>query len=94
MCARTARKKHERECDGGTKASASMSVSSSAVGPASTPLDGVGARVLPERIRTFIVADDAVRSSLSPSVARTKAAYAVLPTADLDALVSFLTMLR
>ena len=59
-----------------------------------SPLDGVGARLTPEEIRAFIVADDAVRASLSPSVVRQKTGYAELPAAELDALVTFLAASR
>ncbi|MEX2467069.1 MAG: cytochrome c [Gemmatimonadota bacterium] len=59
-----------------------------------SPLDGVGARLAPDRIRAFIVADDAVRGELTSSVARAKVAFADLPEADLDALVTYLATLR
>lgn len=59
-----------------------------------SPLDGVGARLTPEEIHAFIVADDAVRGSLSPSVARAKTEFADMPEGDLDALVVYLTTLR
>lgn len=59
-----------------------------------SPLDGVGARLHPEEIHAFIVADDAVRGSLSPSVARAKNEFADMPDGDLDALVVYLTTLR
>lgn len=57
-------------------------------------LDGVGARLPPEQIRAFVVADDEVRSSLSPSVARAKRGFADLSEGDLGALVAYLTTLR
>jgi mono/diheme cytochrome c family protein len=59
-----------------------------------SPLDGVGARLTPEEIRAFIVADDEVRGSLSPSVARAKSGFADLPEEDMSALVTYLTTLR
>lgn len=59
-----------------------------------SPLDGVGARLTPEEIHSFIVADDAVRGSLSPSVARAKTDFADMPEEDLGALVTYLTTLR
>lgn len=59
-----------------------------------SPLDGVGARLTPEEIHAFIVVDDAVRGSLSPSVARAKNEFADMPDGDLDALVVYLTTLR
>lgn len=57
-------------------------------------LDGVGARLTPQELRAFIVADDDVRGSLSPSVARAKTEFADLPEGDLGALVTYLTTLR
>lgn len=59
-----------------------------------SPLDGVGARLTPRELRAFIVADDDVRGSLSPSVARAKTEFADLPEGDLGALVTYLTTLR
>lgn len=59
-----------------------------------SPLDGVGARLTPEEIHAFIVADDAVRGSLSPSVARAKTEFAEMPEGDLGALVTYLAALR
>lgn len=59
-----------------------------------SPLDGVGARLNPDELRAFIVADDEVRGSLSSSVARAKTEFADLPEGDLGALVTYLTTLR
>jgi len=59
-----------------------------------SPLDGVGARLSPELLRAFVVADDAVRAQLSPSVARAKFAFASLPEGELEALVTYLETLR
>lgn len=59
-----------------------------------SPLDGVGARLTPEEIYAFVVADDSVRGSLSPSVARAKDEFAEMPEGDLGALVTYLTTLR
>ena len=59
-----------------------------------SPLDGVGSRLTPEEIHAFIVADDEVLGSLSPSVARAKSGFADLPEGDLDALVAYLSALR
>ncbi len=59
-----------------------------------SPLDGVGSRLTPEEIHAFVVADDAVRGSLSPSVARAKTEFAEMTEGDLGALVAYLAALR
>lgn len=64
------------------------------VGNPRSPLDGVGARLTPERIRAFIVADPSVAGGLGPSVVRAKRAYADLPAPELDALVAYLASSR
>lgn len=64
------------------------------VGNPRSPLDGVGARLAPDRIRAFILAEPSVRDMLPESVARAKAGYARLPEAELDALVSYLVASR
>lgn len=58
------------------------------------PLDGIGARRPPDQIRAFIVADGDARRALSASVVRTKERYGELPSADLDALVTYLAASR
>lgn len=59
-----------------------------------SPLDGVGGRLPPERIRAFIVADPSVRRALSTSVTRAKSRYGDLPDRDLDALIALLVASR
>lgn len=64
------------------------------LGSPRSPLDGVGARLPPDRIRAFIIADEGAAATLSRSVVRAKEAYRELPAADLDALVAYLAASR
>jgi hypothetical protein len=57
-------------------------------------LDGVGARLSADRIRGFVIADEQAAAALSRSVVRAKEAYRALPSADLDALVTYLAASR
>lgn len=59
-----------------------------------SPLDGVGARRPPSRIRAWLTADASVRDQLPRSVVRVKGEFSTLPPEELDALVEYLSSLR
>jgi len=58
------------------------------------PLDGVGARLSPERIRHLTIGAPEVAAELPRGPLAAKQVYAQLPAADLDALVAYLVSLR
>ncbi|MBI1321251.1 MAG: c-type cytochrome [Candidatus Hydrogenedens sp.] len=58
------------------------------------PLDGIGARLSPERIRGFIAPAEAMRASLPAEVFEFKQQFRDLPPEDLDALSAYLSSLR
>lgn len=58
------------------------------------PLDGVGARLSPERIRQFTIGAPEVAAELPPGPMAAKQRYAQMPAADLEALVAYLVTMR
>ena len=58
------------------------------------PLDGVGSRRPRGELRAWVIADESVRSDLSPRTVAAKQRYAELASADMDALLSYLGSLR
>jgi mono/diheme cytochrome c family protein len=59
-----------------------------------SPLDGVGARLTPEELLHFSIADESVQEDLAPRAIAAKRPYAELPAADLEALVAYLGSLK
>lgn len=58
------------------------------------PLDGVGARRTPEELRDWTTAAPPIRPELPGSAQRAKDGFGRLPSAELDALVAYLSSLR
>jgi mono/diheme cytochrome c family protein len=58
------------------------------------PLDDVGARRSAEALREWVIGEGDAREALSATVRRAKERYREVPTADLDALVAYLSSLR
>lgn len=59
-----------------------------------SPLDGIGARRVPEEIRARIVGAPSVADEMPRSAIRAKEPFAALPETDLDALTAYLSSLR
>lgn len=58
------------------------------------PLDGVGARLDPDTLRSWIVGAPEIAALLPVSAIRRKQQYRELPAEDLDALVAYLASMR
>lgn len=59
-----------------------------------SPLDGIGARRVPEDIRARIVGAPSVAEEMPRSAIRAKEPFGELPEPDLDALTAYLSSLR
>lgn len=59
-----------------------------------SPLNGVGARLPPERLRAWVTGAGDARDVLGRSTLRAKEAFRELPAAELNDLVTYLTSLR
>lgn len=59
-----------------------------------SPLDGVGARLTPAELRSWITGTGPASDRLSRSVLRTKGGFAELPDEEMEALVAFLRSSR
>lgn len=59
-----------------------------------SPLDGVGARHPPARLRDWVTGSGSARDQLTRSTLRAKERFAELPEEDLEALVAYLSSLR
>jgi mono/diheme cytochrome c family protein len=58
------------------------------------PLDGVGARRSADDLRGWVTGEGSAGDAMSPTARRAKERYREVPTADLDALVAYLSSLR
>jgi cytochrome c5 len=64
------------------------------VGSPRYPLDGVGARRGRAELRAWTLGEGAVADSLSPSAARAKRRYLDIPADGMDALLTYMELLR